>query len=233
MPGKRPKKDYLPYCFALILCLIIGGTLLFGCTSSASKRNTTTNMTQSDQAKSEKRSDEKNTTEKIAQKVAEAPIGIPEEKPQPSVQSIDPSTLTPKQGVVYSVLIDKSDFTLILLEAGKPLHTFRVAIGKNHGQKQAVGDLRTPTGDFTVDEIDDASYWTHDFGDGKGVIAGAYGPWFISLETPGWSGIGIHGTHDPSSIGTCVSEGCVRMNNNELRILKKFVHVGTEVRIQE
>ena len=84
-----------------------------------------------------------------------------------------------------------------------------------------------------IDEIDNASTWTHDFGDGKGVIAGAYGPWFISLETPGWSGIGIHGTHDPSSIGTCVSEGCVRMNNNELRILKKFVHVGTEVRIQE
>ena len=114
-----------------------------------------------------------------------------------------------------------------------PIKTYKVAIGKNQGQKEAVGDLRTPDGNFTVDELCDASYWTHDFGDGKGEIKGAYGPLFISLDTPGWSGIGIHGTHDPGSIGTRASEGCVRMHNNELRELAKFVKVGMKVDIQE
>ena len=80
----------------------------------------------------------------------------------------------------------------------------------------------TPVGTFTVDEIDDASSWPHDFGDGRGEIAGAYGPWFISLDTEAlsggaWDGIGIHGTHDPQSIGTDASEGCIRLHNEDLR----------------
>lgn len=67
------------------------------------------------------------------------------------------------------------------------------------GQKQRRGDNMTPVGDFTVDEIDDASSWPYDFGDGRGEIAGAYGPWLISLDTEAlsggaWDGIGIHGT---------------------------------------
>jgi len=71
-----------------------------------------------------------------------------------------------------------------------------------------------------------------DFGDGKGEIKGAYGPNFISLVT-GWDGIGIHGTHAPESIGTMVSEGCVRMRNGELLELLPYVEVGTKVTIRE
>lgn len=139
----------------------------------------------------------------------------------------------PVPGKVYSVLVKKSDYTLTLLQDNIPIAVYKVAIGKNPGQKQAVGDLRTPDGDFTVDELCDASYWTHDFGDGKGEIKGAYGPLFISLRTPGWSGIGIHGTHDPASLGTRASEGCVRMNNKDLVKIKPFVHEGTKVKIEE
>jgi len=226
MFGKNPKKDYFPYCFALILFVVAGGAVFFGCNRSDGSKKKPEPVKVTEQTES---------TEQIAKKIAEAPLPqkVVPKKPDLGVEVPDVKDLIPKQGEKYSILIDKGDFTLTLLDNGKPLHKFRVAIGKNSGQKQAVGDMRTPTGDFTVEEIDDASYWTHDFGDGKGEIKGAYGPWFISLYTPGWSGIGIHGTHDPSSIGTCASEGCVRMNNDELRILKKFVHAGTEVRIQE
>ncbi len=138
----------------------------------------------------------------------------------------------PEQKNEYSIIIDKSDYTLYLLEKGKEIKSFPIAIGLNPGQKQKSGDMTTPTGDFSVEEIDDASYWKHDFGDGKGEIPGAYGPYFISLIT-GWDGIGIHGTHDPSSIGHRVSEGCIRLNNSDLRILKNYVKPGTKVRIQE
>lgn len=139
----------------------------------------------------------------------------------------------PRKGKVYSVIINKKDYTLTLLEDGEPLKSYKVAIGINKGQKRAVGDLRTPDGNFTVDELCDAASWTHDFGDGKGEIQGAYGPIFISLDTHGWSGIGIHGTHDPASIGTRASEGCVRMHNNELREFARFIKVGTKVKIEE
>ena len=107
-----------------------------------------------------------------------------------------------------------------------------MAVGKNTGNKTKEGDLKTPECKYFVDEIINAFDWKHDFKDGKGEIDGAYGPYFISLKTE-WDGIGIHGTHDPSSIGTNVSEGCVRMHNSQLLELKNnYVTVNTMVIIK-
>ena len=137
-----------------------------------------------------------------------------------------------------SILIRKSEFRLYLLKDGNVVNSWPVALGKNAGQKRVSGDMKTPDGTFPIDEVLDASYWTHDFGDGKGEIEGAYGPYFISLDTSNlsggaWDGIGIHGTHDPASIGTRASEGCIRMHNSDLLALKKQISVGTQVTIEE
>ena len=120
------------------------------------------------------------------------------------------------------ILIKKSDFKLYAVDAkGNIVAAYGCALGLNPGQKEKSGDMKTPDGVFPIDEILDSSYWTHDFNDGKGEISGAYGPWFISLDTTElsggrWSGIGIHGTHAPKSIGTRASEGCVRLNNADI-----------------
>ena len=137
-----------------------------------------------------------------------------------------------------SILIKKSEFRLYLLEDGNVIRSFPVALGKNAGQKRVSGDMKTPDGSFPIDEVIDSSDWTHDFGDGKGEIEGAYGPYFISLDTSelsggAWDGIGIHGTHDPTSIGTRASEGCIRMHNSDLLALKKHITVDTQVTIEE
>ena len=137
-----------------------------------------------------------------------------------------------------SILIRKSEFRLYLLKDGNVVNSWPVALGKNAGQKRVSGDMKTPDGTFPINEVLDASYWTHDFGDGKGEIEGAYGPYFISLDTSNlsggaWDGIGIHGTHDPASIGTRASEGCIRMHNSDLLTLKKQISVGTQVTIEE
>lgn len=64
----------------------------------------------------------------------------------------------------------------------------------------------------------------------QGEIRGAYGSHFIRLKTPGHRGIGIHGTHDPASIGTRATEGCIRLNNGDLlELVKKYVYVGMPV----
>ncbi len=137
------------------------------------------------------------------------------------------------------ILIRKGEFKLYAVNAaGEAVAVYGCALGKGEGQKQREGDMKTPNGTFVVDEILDASYWTHDFKDGKGEIKGAYGPWFISLDTTNlskgaWGGIGIHGTHDPSSIGTRASEGCIRLHNEDIEQLKKFAKVGMKVVIEE
>lgn len=129
------------------------------------------------------------------------------------------------------IIIEKSKYTLSVFREDSLLIKYQIAIGQNPGNKQRVGDKKTPVGEFTVSQIQRSTSWVHDFGDGKGPIAGAYGPWFLRLETPGWTGIGIHGTHDPSSLGTMATEGCIRLSNDHIAELKKLVTIGTSVRI--
>lgn len=137
------------------------------------------------------------------------------------------------------ILIVKNKFEVYAIDdTGKVVAVYPCSLGKNSGQKEKEGDMKTPSGIFPIDEIIDASSWTHDFKDGKGEIAGAYGPWFISLDTNKlskgkWGGIGIHGTHDPDSIGKKVSEGCIRLKNDDAQKLKAFAKVGMKVVIEE
>ena len=131
------------------------------------------------------------------------------------------------------IVISKESMSLAVYDfCSRLLVSYPIACGKGIGNKEKPGDMKTPEGAFSVQQIQDARTWSHDFGDGKGEIKGAYGPNFISLVT-GWDGIGIHGTHAPESIGTMVSEGCVRMRNGELLELLPYVEVGTKVTIRE
>lgn len=172
-------------------------------------------------------------------------VKAPEQKPEKTVkkQNIENLKGKPKQNKEDTskppvraeqnwIKISKSDYRLYLYKGNKLLNSYSVAIGKNPGNKRSVGDNRTPVGTFKVQSIENAERWTHDFGDGMGEIQGAYGPWFIRLAT-GWKGIGIHGTHAPESLGTNASEGCIRMNNEEVKELRDYVSKGTVVIIEE
>lgn len=139
------------------------------------------------------------------------------------------------------IVIKKSAYRLYLYRGNQLEKEYPIAVGKNKGDKEAVGDMRTPEGNFYISQIQNSEKWTHDFKDGKGEIAGAYGPWFLRLYTgkdrtksgKTWKGIGIHGTHDESSIGTAATEGCIRLRNADLIELKSRIRIGTEVKIIE
>ena len=128
------------------------------------------------------------------------------------------------------IIVDKRTMKLTLYDyRGVALLNFPMACGKNYGDKQVRGDMRTPEGVFHISSIEDASEWSHDFKDGQGEVFGAYGPWFIRIDCPGHSGIGIHGTHLPESIGTRATEGCIRVSNENLLLLKERVYPGMVV----
>ena len=111
---------------------------------------------------------------------------------------------------------------------------FPVCLSRNLGQKERKGDMKTPEctwgKPFVVTEIVKASDWTHDFGDGRGTIL-AYGNWFMRLKTPGFTGIGIHGsTNNENTVPGRDSEGCIRMRNNDLDALKeRYAYKGMKV----
>ena len=155
------------------------------------------------------------------------------EQPTPK-EPVKPEAPTPPgRRKDYWIHIDKGSYTLSLYKGQDVVKTYSIAVGKNPGNKQAIGDHRTPVGNFRVISIEDASKWKHDFGDGKGKIDGAYGPWFIRLDAGGWKGIGIHGTHDPDSRGTMATEGCIRLSNEEIQDLKRYAYRNMRVVIRE
>jgi len=128
------------------------------------------------------------------------------------------------------ILISKQQMTLQVFDyKGNEKCRFPIACGKNLGDKGEIGDMKTPEGVFHVSEIENSASWAHDFRDGNGKIEGAYGPFFIRLYVPGYKGIGIHGTHDDDSLGTRATEGCIRLQNENVRKLVKLVHSGTVV----
>ncbi len=173
-------------------------------------------------------------------------IDEPASEIPPEPQDDEPAAVEPKTGPAprpgksvpswqrpYWIRVSKGDYTLSLYRGKDLVKTYSVAVGQNPGNKRAIGDHRTPVGDFRVVSIEDASKWKHDFGDGKGKIAGAYGPWFIRLDAGGWKGIGIHGTHDPDSRGTMATEGCIRLSNEEISDLRRYAHRNMRVVIEE
>lgn len=150
------------------------------------------------------------------------------------------------EGVSYDkntsfIVISKKDLQLIVYaRSGNDtiaLAAYPVCVGKNKGQKQGKGDMRTPESSiespFSITNIQDASTWTHDFGDGRGAIL-AYGHWFLRLKTPGHNGIGIHGsTNNENTVPGRGSEGCIRLLDKDIIQLKeKYARVGMPVIIK-
>lgn len=122
----------------------------------------------------------------------------------------------------FSVIINKSDNRLLLLDNGKFFKRYRCGTGQ-YGL--------TPIGDFKiVDRIPNPPWWKDGkvipFGDTNNVL----GTHWLKLDVPGY---GIHGTWEPGSIGTQSSAGCVRLLNDEITELFTLLPYGTPVTIDE
>lgn len=130
------------------------------------------------------------------------------------------------------IIVSKKEFVLYVINLeNDTIFTAPVSIGKNLGNKTAEGDCKTPEGTFPIYKILDARGWKHDFNDGYGVRNGAYGPYFLRLKMKDYKDIGIHGTCFPESMGTRSSEGCVRLRNEDVTRLIRYIRVGTQVTI--
>ena len=127
------------------------------------------------------------------------------------------------------IVVTKESMRLRLYDSDNRLIcSFGVALGRGEGDKQEVGDMSTPEGEFVITDIQDASEWLYDSGDG--AVKGYYGNWFVRLSSP-FKGIGIHGTSDLSSIGQRSTEGSIRLANSDLDSLRPMLREGMKVSI--
>jgi len=120
----------------------------------------------------------------------------------------------------FSILVDKSQNTLTLKAGEEIIKTYTVSTGK---------DNSTPTGTFKITDRLVNPTW---FKEGKVVPAGdpenILGTRWLGFNLAGY---GIHGTTEPQSLGTQVTQGCVRMSNSDVEELYTIIPTGTEVTI--
>ncbi len=130
------------------------------------------------------------------------------------------------------IVIDKTSLKLTFYNAeGNAEVSFPIAVGSNYGDKTVMGDCKTPEGEFPIKSIEEAKDYHYDFGDGRGLVKGAYGPRFIRLLVPGNNTIGIHGTlpEHQYTIPGRVSHGCIRMRNSDILKLCEYARRGMKV----
>jgi lipoprotein-anchoring transpeptidase ErfK/SrfK len=121
-----------------------------------------------------------------------------------------------------SIIVDKSLNTLTLNVNGEVMKVYQVGTGVEGS---------SPTGDFKIVNKLENPPWHHEgkvvpFGDPENIL----GTRWMGFDLKGY---GIHGTWDPTSVGSQSSAGCVRLKNEEVEELYKIVPVGTLVTIVE
>jgi lipoprotein-anchoring transpeptidase ErfK/SrfK len=119
------------------------------------------------------------------------------------------------------VLVSLPDRQLAVLENGKLLRRFPVAVG--------AAASPSPQGQFEiVSRIPNPTYYHP----GTVIPAGSdnpIGPRWLGLNQKGY---GIHGTNQPRSVGRAASHGCIRLRNRDVVELFAMVRVGDTVEIQ-
>jgi lipoprotein-anchoring transpeptidase ErfK/SrfK len=120
----------------------------------------------------------------------------------------------------FSILVDKSQNTLILKANEEIIKTYIVSTGINNS---------TPVGNFKIINKLLNPTW---FKAGAVVPAGSpeniLGCRWLGFDLAGY---GIHGTTEPQSLGKQVTQGCVRMSNSDIEELYTIIPAGTEVTI--
>lgn len=120
----------------------------------------------------------------------------------------------------FSIVVDKSQNTLILKSDEEIIKTYIVSTGANNS---------TPVGIFKViEKIINPPWYKPGAVIPPGSPENILGSRWIGLDKEGY---GIHGTREPQTLGRQVTAGCIRMSNPEVEELYSIVPAGTEVTI--
>ncbi|MEO1590361.1 MAG: L,D-transpeptidase [Cyanobacteria bacterium J06632_22] len=137
-----------------------------------------------------------------------------------------PETSTVTVDSPYRVVVNLTTRKVELYEQTTLIKAYDAAIGQDEWQ--------TPTGNFTVLQMQQNPAWEHPI-TGEVIETGPENP----LGTH-WIGfwqqdniqIGLHGTNQAELIGQAVSHGCVRMHNEDIRDLYRYLTVGISVEVK-
>jgi murein L,D-transpeptidase YafK len=139
-------------------------------------------------------------------------------------------------GIADEVLIKKGDHRLILLRDGRPIKTFRIALGRQPvGKKTREGDLKTPEGCYMIDGRNPNSRFYRSLHisypngeDEREATAQGVSPGGDIMIHGLKNGMGWIGKRHRRQDWT---NGCVAVTNQEMDEIWRTVPVGTPVKI--
>lgn len=150
---------------------------------------------------------------------------------QMAVDQLDYATKLLENEYPRFIIVDKAKMKVFLYDKyGRIEKNYGMACAKNFGTKHRRGDSRTSEGFFSAEGIYDSTEWL--FTDDNGYTSpakGQFGPRFIRVDIPTTRSIGIHGTAAPGSIGGRRSHGCIRLTNENILELVKYVEKGMPI----
>lgn len=127
-----------------------------------------------------------------------------------------------------SVLVDLDARTLLYLHDDEVVRAWEVGVGKEGHE--------TPVGTYTIGEKQVDPSWMPlggpqlPYGHPENPLGSRWIAWFDGNGQK--TSYGIHGTSDPDGVGGRVSQGCVRMRNDEVEELFELLPVGARVVVQ-
>lgn len=132
---------------------------------------------------------------------------------------LPPDTITAPNNNSYSIVINIPQRQLYLFAKGSLQKTYPIAVGKR--------DTATPVGRVRIiNKLVNPTWHPKSKNPVPPGPNNPLGSRWLGLSIPGY---GIHGNNRPSSIGTAVSLGCIRMYNQDVEELYRLVSVGTTV----
>jgi lipoprotein-anchoring transpeptidase ErfK/SrfK len=143
-------------------------------------------------------------------------------RPNGSTGWVNPIDVGIKRSHKYHIEIGLSAFTIKVFNGTDMVMSEKIGVGTQ--------DTPTPNGRYYIKELLQPP-----------KPDGIYGPFAYGLSgfspvlqsfNGGDGTIGIHGTNKPELLGTRASHGCIRMRNEAISQLTKFLPLGTPVIIQ-
>ncbi len=119
-----------------------------------------------------------------------------------------------------TIKVWKKSWMLCVFLGDTLIAAYKVGLGK---------DGSTPTGEFIVENKLENPFWRGLPPEDPENILGSR--WLGFKDTLDHQGYGIHGTKNPESIGKNMSEGCIRLRNDDVESLFELVASGTVVEI--
>jgi murein L,D-transpeptidase YafK len=159
-----------------------------------------------------------------------------------------------------NLVIEKSRYTMTLFKGGIPVKTYQAVFGKGYGEgdKQRMGDRRTPEGDFYICTMNHSKRFYKFMGLSypglkhaeEGLRSGMISPGEYAMirkaveerAAPPWEtrlggAVGIHGRMFGAGDGNRLSgdrnwtDGCIALDNGDVDEIYRVVSIGTPVTI--